>query len=587
MMGNKQLNLIEEEQERVRVAPFVKWAGGKTQLLDSIKALFPKRFNHYHEPFLGGGAVFFKLQPHTGTINDLNKELMTAFAVIRDNPDKLIEQLKALVVGHNKGLEANVEGKTDSEIEKERKRTEQERFYYYVRSQKVEDLNDIEVAARFIYLNKTGFNGLYRVNRDGGFNVPCAKKGEIKTTTLYSLTNIKNMNKYLNTNKIDLYNTDFAYVLDKAEEGDMVFIDSPYDESWAGYQADGFGEEEHRRLADMVHELDRKGVKFMLTNHNTPLINELYAKYKKLEVPVNRFINSDASKRQNSASEVIIINYDITYDQMREFKKTKFFKQLKPTSFVLKDYVNWDKIKERMKENDLAINDLNYLFAGSKEELDENFEKLYAARPESFEILPLLISVRNKKFMYLDDEGEVVQFNYMSKEIVREFLQDSGLEEKLFLNSQYTSVKDYLLGLEVGLSNADKKNLVGKWFVEQIENILNDHNIPFKNEVSYNSILNMKLDRDKRFDFVFNISGKTYCMEVNFFNTSGSKINSESARFLDLNRTFMNYSDLEFIWVTDGVGLKKNKTQIEQALEQLKHMYNLETFREFISEITE
>lgn len=555
------------DEKKKKISAVVKWAGGKSQLLDSLTALMPKKYGSYHEPFLGGGALFLNELPQSGTINDLNDELMTTYQVIKDNPAAIIKALKKLVKGHN-----------DAEHAKD--------YYYSIREKDVSTLSDEEVAARFIYLNKTGFNGLYRVNASGKFNVPFGKKETITNSTVFSDANIRNLSKYLNKQEIQLFNEDFGYVLEEAKEGDFVFIDSPYDDSWSGYQAGGFGEYEHRRLSDIVKQLDQKGVKFMLTNHNTPLIEELYGGFKKFEIPVNRFINADATNRANATNEVIFVNYELTKDQLREFNITKFFKQLKPTSFVLKDYVKWEKLQERIKKNELALNDLNLLFANNEDELKEKFEKLYEARPESFEILPLLISVRNKKFVYLDEEGDATEYTHEDKDVVYGFLKDSGLLDNVFINAKYRSITDYLLGLEVGLSSADKKNLSGTWLVHQIEKLLTENGIEYNREIGYDTVLNMTLDRDKVFDFVFEIGGKKYCMEVNFFNTSGSKINSESARFVDLNRTFYNYSDLEFVWVTDGVGLRNNKAQLTQALKQIEHLFNLTTFEDFLKEIT-
>lgn len=551
---------------KMNLSPFVKWAGGKTQLLESITALTPQRFETYHEPFAGGAAVLLELQPTRATVNDMNAELMTAYRLIRDDLPALVKKLKEMVKKHNETAEAKD-------------------YYYAIRAQQPDGLTEVEQAARFIYLNKLGFNGLYRVNAKGEFNVPFNKKENIKNATVFSEANLKRLSTYLKDNDIALHCEDFGYILNEAQAGDFVFIDSPYDESWNGYQAGGFGEAEHRRLADTVKELHRNGVKFMLTNHNTPLIQELYAEFRQFEVPVNRAINSKGADRANATTELIIVNYDVTSEQLREFNISKFYKQLKPTSFVLKEYVQWEKLQKRVVESELALNDLNLLFASNEQEFESKFDRLYAARPESFAILPLLLSVRNRKFVYLDEHGEATQFTHEDRAVVFEFLHDSGLMENLFLNGKYKSVTDYLLGLEVGLSSNDKKNLSGKWLVEQVERILTENNIQYEKEVPYNRVLNLGLERDKVFDFVFEHNSKRYCMEVNFFNTSGSKINSESARFVELNRTFYNYRDLDFVWLTDGNGLKANKSQITQALRQIDNMFNLTTFEEFIQSL--
>ena len=549
------------------MTPFVKWAGGKTQLLDAIFALKPKHYNNYHEPFVGGGAVLFKELPKTGTINDLNNELMATYRVIKENCVELIKVLRILVETHNS---------SDNPHD----------FYYKIRD--LEVFSDFDKAVRFIYLNKTGFNGLYRVNNSGKFNVPYGKKDRLENTTVFSETNLKRISMYLNTNNIEITNADFSYVLDAAQQGDFVFIDSPYDQSFVDYTKEGFNQDEHRRLADVVHELDRQNIKFMLTNHNTKLIKELYKDFSIYELPVNRMINSNGGNRTNATTEVIIVNYPISKEQERNFEITKFFKQLKPTSYILNNYVNWEKIVNRLEDNDLMLNDLNYLFASDIEEFTNQFEKLYKRNPESFSILPLLLASRSSEFVYLEADANVAKFDYTNRDSVESFLRDSGLRDNLFINHQKNrNMREYYLGLEVGLTSADKKNLSGKWASSQIANLLSQHKIEFEREVPYKKVLNINLERDKNFDYVFTINNITYCLEINFFNTSGSKINSESARFEELSTTFENYKDLEFVWVTDGIGLKKHQSQIKKALSKIKHMFNFVTFENFLKELND
>lgn len=551
--------------EDYNLAPFVKWAGGKTQLLDAINALIPYEFDTYHEPFLGGGATLLSNQPKNAIINDLNSELITTYNVIKCDIGPLIKELKNMVKKHN------------SNNAKE--------FYMKVREQELTNLNDLEIAARFIYLNKTGFNGLYRVNSQGKFNVPFNKKENIKNTTLFSETKLRNLSKYLNENDVSILNEDYNKALDKVNENDFVFVDSPYDEAYSNYQKDGFHEKEHKELADRLIELDKKGVKWIVTNHNTKLIQSLYKQYDFYEIPVNRFINSDAQKRSNAANEVLILNYKPNKRQIKKFKRVKFYKQLKPTSFVLKEYVKWEKLQENVKEYELQLNDLNVLMASNEIEFKDKFERLYSQRPESFDILPLFISSRNKEIKYWSSDGEAKTYGFDKKETVYDFLIESGLRDNLFMNNRYKNVLDYILGLEVGLSSNDKKNYTGTWMSNQIANMLKNYDIAFRKEVPYKEIIDANRIKDKTFDFVFTLDEITYCIEVNFFNTSGSKINSEADRFIDLNKEFQNYEDIEFIWVTDGIGLRKNQPSINKAMKAIENLYNLTTFDEFLKEL--
>ncbi|HDF6654068.1 TPA: Dam family site-specific DNA-(adenine-N6)-methyltransferase [Staphylococcus aureus] len=548
-----------------KLSPIVKWAGGKTQLLDAINALVPNDFAIYHEPFLGGGATLLSNQPKNAIINDLNYELMTTYNVIKHDITPLIKELKDMIKQHNTNNAKD--------------------FYMTVREQEILNLNDIEIAARFLYLNKTGFNGLYRVNSQGKFNVPFNKKDMIKNSTVFSETNLRNLNKYFNENNIIILNEDFNEALKKVKENDFVFIDSPYDEAYTSYQKGGFHEKEHKELAERLIELDKKGVKWIVTNHNTKLIQFLYNLFDFYEIPVNRFINSDAQKRSNATNEVLILNYKPTKRQLKEFERAKFYKQLKPTSFVLKEYVKWEKLQENVREYELQLNDLNVLMASDEFEFEEKFERLYSQRAESFDILPLFISSRNKQIEYWSSDGEAKKYGFDKKETVFDFLVESGLRENLFMNNRYKNVLDYILGLEVGLSSNDKKNYTGTWMMNQIANLLKENDITFRKEVPYKEIIDANRIKDKTFDFVFNKDDVTYCLEVNFFNTSGSKINSEAERFIELNKELQNYEDIEFIWVTDGIGLKKNQTSINKAMKSIRNLYNLTTFDEFLKEL--
>ena len=555
----------DEEVTNYNLTPFVKWAGGKTQLLDAINALVPYEFDTYHEPFLGGGATLLSNQPKNAIINDLNYELMTAYNVIKHDVSPLIKELKNMVKQHNTN--------------------DAKDFYMTVREQDLTNLNDIEVASRFLYLNKTGFNGLYRVNSQGKFNVPFNKKETIKNSTVFSETNLRKLSKYLNENDVLVLNEDFNEALNKVKENDFVFVDSPYDEAYSNYQKGGFHEKEHRELAERLIELDKKGVKWLVTNHNTKLIQSLYKQYDFYEIPVNRFINSDAQKRSNATNEVLILNYKPNKRQIKEFERVKFYKQLKPTSFVLKEYVKWEKLQENVKEYELQLNDLNVLMASNEIEFNDKFERLYSQRPESFDILPLFISSRNKEIKYWSSDGEAKTYGFDKKETVYDFLIESGLRDNLFMNNRYKNVLDYILGLEVGLSSNDKKNYTGTWMSNQIANMLKHYDITFRKEVPYKEIINANRIKDKTFDFVFTLDEITYCIEVNFFNTSGSKINSESERFIELNKELQNYEDIEFIWVTDGIGLRKNQPSINKAMKTIENLYNLTTFDEFLKKI--
>ena len=276
----------------LKVKPFVKWAGGKRQIIDKLKKYMPKKFNTYYEPFVGGGAVLFELAPKRAVINDWNEELMIVYRVMSDYD--IYQKMCALL------------NKYERENSKE--------FYYKLRDKDKNKksfarMSDYARAARTIYLNKTCFNGLYRVNSKNEFNVPYNGKDNINT---YDGENLIAIHMYLTMNDIKIMNTDFEEAVETAEAGDFVYFDPPYDSinnSFTSYTDTGFGKEEQERLADIFKELDKKGVYVMLSNCNTPFIQNLYKDYHIHVIEAKRSINAKGNKRGN-VEEVIITNYE-------------------------------------------------------------------------------------------------------------------------------------------------------------------------------------------------------------------------------------------------------------------------------------
>ena len=276
--------------KNLNVAPFVKWAGGKRQLLSKIKERMPEQYNDYYEPFVGGGAVVLELQPENAVINDINKSLINAYTQIANNPDEFLDAVNML----------------DNEMWDDGKE-----YYYSIREHYNDKLMreefDIELAALFVFINKHCFNGLYRVNGKGLFNVPYNKSRKASVDKKA----IVETSKYLRS--INIINGDFENACRNAQAGDFVFIDSPYaplkPTSFESYTKEGFDVESHRRLANLFDELSERGCYCILTNHNTEFINELYGNkgYSVDVVSVKRMINSDASNRVGE--EVIIYNY--------------------------------------------------------------------------------------------------------------------------------------------------------------------------------------------------------------------------------------------------------------------------------------
>ncbi len=276
--------------------PFLKWAGGKRQLLSEIRKYIPKRYNIYFEPFIGAAAVLFDLQPQTAIINDANAELINCYQMIKEKPEELITAAR-------KHKELNTK-----------------EYFYKLRgldrTKEFQDLTPVERAARIIYLNKTCFNGLFRVNSNGQFNVPY---GDYKTPSIVDEVVIKATSRYLNEMLIQISNDDFEAAVSGAGRGDFVYFDPPYDPvsdtaSFTGYDVNGFDKNEQKRLKKVCDELSKKKCKVLLSNSATDFIKELYSdetQYTIIEVEANRNINSVGSGRGKVSEVLIYNNYDV------------------------------------------------------------------------------------------------------------------------------------------------------------------------------------------------------------------------------------------------------------------------------------
>ncbi len=275
-----------------RAVPFVKWAGGKRQLMESITPLLPKRISSYCDPFLGGGAVFFSLQPKKAVVNDLNQDLMLVYETIRDDVDALISSLQT----HENTAD----------------------YYYMMRDMDRDKkaysaLSRVEKASRLLYLNKTCFNGLFRVNSSGEFNTPF---GHYKNPNIVNEPVLRAVSQYFSASSITFCSEDFSQTLERVGKGSFVYLDPPYDPlsgtaNFTGYNQGGFGRAEQIRLKEACDRLTKRGVKFMLSNSATDFIRELYQAYDVTVVKAKRAINANARKR-GAVEEVLIRNYSRT-----------------------------------------------------------------------------------------------------------------------------------------------------------------------------------------------------------------------------------------------------------------------------------
>jgi DNA adenine methylase len=271
------------------VAPFLKWVGGKRQIMPEIVKHLPKNIKTYIEPFIGGGAVLFFLQPKKAIINDFNSELVNVYRIVRDNLEDLIIDL--------------------------RKHKNESDYFYKLRgvdrTDEFKKMTDIEKASRVIYLNKTCFNGLYRVNNSGEFNAPF---GKYKNPNIVNEPTLRAVSYYLNENDIQMENTDYEEIIKAAGKNSFVYLDPPYhpiseSSNFTGYVQGGWAVEDQLRLKKACDELTKRGVKFLQSNSSADLIKEQYKDYIVCTVKASRSINSDGEKR-GEIEELLIRNYE-------------------------------------------------------------------------------------------------------------------------------------------------------------------------------------------------------------------------------------------------------------------------------------
>lgn len=272
---------------QTKLKPFLKWVGGKRQLLDQIKPYLPKTFNKYYEPFIGGGAMLFDLQPSIAFINDVNAELINTYQVIKSNPQELITTLTYF--DHSKSFYEGLrlwDRDTDFLVK----------------------YSEVERAARFIYINKCGFNGLWRVNSKGQCNVPFGKN---RSPDYVQEKLIIECSQYLQN--VFISECDFEIAVLTAESGDFVYFDPPYHplnetSKFTGYSKESFKESDQIRLKKLIDDLTHRGVKILLSNSYSPFALELFQGYNQYVLSANRNINSVSSKR-GAISELLVANF--------------------------------------------------------------------------------------------------------------------------------------------------------------------------------------------------------------------------------------------------------------------------------------
>lgn len=289
MNENEAKSFFDTNKDFINAKPFVKWVWWKRQLIKQFSSLLPTEFNNYFEPFLWWGAVFFNLQKRKSFLSDVNSELINLYQVIKTKPKELIKFLENQEISKERFLEIRA----------------WDRVEWWLNN-----FSDIERAGRFMYMNRTCFNWLYRVNSKWQFNVPFWK---YSNPDIVQKENILNASRLLNETKAEIKLQSFEKVLDKAKSWDFIYFDPPYDvltesANFTSYNENWFGRDMQTKLRDVFVELDKRWCKVMLSNHNTPFIRDLFEGYRFEIVKANRMINSKASWR-GKVDEIVVMNY--------------------------------------------------------------------------------------------------------------------------------------------------------------------------------------------------------------------------------------------------------------------------------------
>lgn len=581
-----------EKEEKIECKPFIKWVGGKGQLLPEISKLYPvelgKTINKYAEIFIGGGAVLFdilsKYKLDEVYISDKNLELINTYETIRDNVDILIKSLKEM---ENQYIPMN---------------NEDRKVYYYERRSEYNNLkinieeNNIEKASLFIFLNKTCFNGLYRVNKKGEFNVPM---GAYKNPKICDKENLKNVSMALKNVKI-IY-ADYRESESFIDEKTFVYIDPPYrplntSSSFTSYTENDFSDKEQIELAEYINDLNKKGAKIVLSNSDPKnndiddnFFDELYKNYNINRVKATRMLNSNASLR-GAINELLITNYkkiECENRNMRNFKK--WLGKFKNSIATYDYYIDLKKVIKNVDNIKIELNILNSLI-GSKN-IEKDFENIIKKYPETLKCIPILLAVRDTEIYAQDEEGSFL-YNFKTQnysvEQYKIFMGKTGLFN-LIQNHIINNLVDYVLGVETGLDSNGRKNRGGHLMEDLVEkyivkagfvkgvNYFKEMKISeieekFKIDLSH---ISNKGKTVKRFDFVVKTENMIYAIETNFYASSGSKLNETARSYKQIAQEAKNINGFTFVWFTDGKGWIDARNNLEETFEILETIYNI------------
>ena len=589
------------EKDRIECKPFIKWVGGKGQLLPEINKLYPvelgKNINKYAEIFIGGGAVLFdilsKYRLDQVYISDKNLELINTYRNIKDNVDVLIKSLKEM---EEQYIPLN---------------NEDRKIYYYEKREEYNSLkinsevNNIEKAILFIFLNKTCFNGLYRVNKKGKFNVPM---GAYKNPKICDKENLKNVSMALKNVKI-IY-ADYRESESFIDEKTFVYIDPPYrplntSSSFTSYTENDFSDKEQIELAEYIDLLNKKKAKIVISNSDPKnnniddnFFDELYKNYNINRVKATRMLNSNANLR-GVINELLITNYErIEWENrnMRNFEK--WLGKFKNSIATYDYYIDLKKVIKNVDNIKIELNILNSLI-GSKN-IEKDFENIIKKYPETLKCIPILLAIRDTEIYAQDEEGSFL-YNFKTPnyniEQYKIFMKKTGLFD-LIQNHLINNLVDYVLGVETGLDSNGRKNRGGHLMEDLVEKYIIKagfiKGINYFKEMKISEIEEkFKIDLSqisnngktvKRFDFVIKTQNMIYAIETNFYASSGSKLNETARSYKHIAQEAKDINGFIFVWFTDGKGWLDARNNLKETFEILENIYNIDDMENNIVE---
>ena len=575
---------------QIKVKPFLKWVGGKGQLIDKIEKFYPfdNKINKYAEPFIGGGAVLFdilnKFELEKIYISDVNIELLNCYKVIKEKVQKLVDKLK---VFENEFL---VKDKEDRKI------------YYYEKREQFNNLKlennseEVKRAALMIFLNRTCFNGLYRVNKKGLFNVPM---GDYKNPKICDEENLINISKKLKN--VDIIYGDYKKSYDFIDKNTFVYFDPPYrplnqTSSFTSYTEYTFGDKEQIELSEYFKLLNEKGAKLLLSNSDPKneniednFFDDLYKEFDISRIEANRSINSNGEKR-GKITEILVNNMEGTKENtMKKRNFNKWLENFRSSIASYEYYTNFEKIFKNVNDIKIELNILNSLIGSQN--IKEDFENIIEKYPETLKCIPILLAVRTNEIYITDINGEYVYSfknrNYPTEQY-SEFMEKTGLF-KLLKEHIVNNLFDYVTGVETGLDSNGRKNRGGHLMEDLVESFIQNSGFE-KNKNYFKEMYTSEIEKkwnidlsaisntgktEKRFDFVIKTDNQIYVIETNFYASGGSKLNETARSYKTITREVNTIEGVTFVWVTDGIGWKSARHNLEETFDVLEHIYSI------------